>query len=100
LHLSKYFNWGNARLGDAEDFVLKFSLDTVTGKASLTGNQGVEEVSVFAVADGLTFIETLPTGAIQTTTVTKNGSSVHSRHTIIAGDLAPSQYFGQCKGHP
>jgi len=45
---------------------------------------------------GITLIEVLPTGAVQTTTIAKDGRSVHSRHSIIIGDLVPSQYFGQC----
>ncbi len=43
-------------------------------------------------------IEKLPTGALQTTTVLKDGSAVHSRHTALSDNqLAPSQYYGKCQ---
>jgi hypothetical protein len=92
----KFFAWNDAKPGEAKDFVLKFSLDTLTKKAFLTGNQGVEEVRVVNGDGGITFIEVLDTGAVQTTTISKDGRSVHSRHTIMFGELVPSQYVGQC----
>ena len=92
----KLFEWEKPCLQDAKDFVLKFSVDTVTQKAFLTGNQGVEEVSVVIGDTGILFLEILPTGAVQATTVSNSGSSVHSRHTIIADHLVATQYFGKC----
>jgi hypothetical protein len=91
----KLYEWEKPGLQDA-NFVLKFSVDTVTQKGFLTGNQGVTEVSVVIGDSGITFLEILPTGVVQATTVSNSGSSVHSRHTIIADHLLPSQYFGKC----
>ena len=34
---------------------------------------------------------------VQTTTMNKKGKAVHSRHTLIAGEFVPSQYYGTCK---
>ncbi len=42
-------------------------------------------------------LELLSTGAVQTTTIDINNKSVHSRHTLMFGDLMPSQYYGRCK---
>jgi hypothetical protein len=80
-----------------EQFSLEFTLDTVTRKAVLVGNSGMSDVDVVAGSQGLTFQERLGTGAVQTTTITNDGSSVHSRHTVIGGKLTPSQYYGTCR---
>jgi hypothetical protein len=41
-------------------------------------------------------MEELNGGVVQTTTVANDGKSVHSRHTIIGGEMKPSQYYGEC----
>jgi hypothetical protein len=92
----KHFDWKDAKLDEASDFVLSFSFDAQNKQAFLTDKQGTEEVNFVSGAAGITFIEVLPTGAVQTTTVSKGGKSVHSRHTIVLGKLVPSQYFGEC----
>ena len=92
----KYFNADDKRLKDAKGFSLQFSVDTVTEKAVLIGNQGLEDVVFLDGIYGVTFLEYLVTGAVQTTTISKSGISVHSRHTLISGDLLPSQYYGSC----
>lgn len=79
-------------------FKLQFLADSITGKAVLVGDQGGEEVLMIPGTFGLSFIEKLPTGALQTTTVLKDGSAVHSRHTALSDNqLAPSQYYGKCQ---
>ena len=82
----------------AKDFVLEFNRDTVTGDAFLVGNSGLNQVFAYVGNDGVTFLESLVTGAVQSTTITTSGSAVHSRHSIIVGDLVPSQYYGNCEG--
>ncbi len=82
---------------DAKGFKLEFTLDNATGKAYMVGNAGLSDVFVTKGSEGLTFLETLPTGAVQSTTVSWNGESVHSRHSMIQGALVPSQYYGRCK---
>ena len=80
-----------------EQFQLEFALDTSTRRAVLIGNAGLADVDFYNGDQGVTFQERLPTGAIQTTTIThKDGSSVHSRHSIVLGQLAPTQYYGKC----
>ena len=81
----------------AEKLSLGFALDTITGKAVISGNRGVSNVAVVRSDEAITFQETLDGGAVQSTTITKNGSSVHSRHTMRLGKLTPAQYYGTCK---
>ena len=81
----------------AGKFSLEFAADTITGKAVMIGNDGMADVAVVSGNQGITFQETLGSGAVQTTTITKDGSSVHSRHTMMSGKLIPSQYYGTCK---
>jgi len=73
-------------------------------KAYVEGSGGLADVQYYAGYKGFTFLEALPSGAIQTTTVTAMSkgnplspqlSAVHSRHTVIT-DLVPSQYYGTC----
>ena len=78
-------------------FSLKFTVNTVTNKAVLIGNLGVEDVTFVSGDEGITFLEYLPTGAVQTTTVSKGGASVHSRHTLMASKSTASQYSGSCR---
>src|SRR3954465_15813093 len=79
-----------------ETFQLEFALDTATKKGVLIGNAGLSDVEVHNGDQGITFQERLPTGAIQTTTIThSDGSSVHSRHSMILGQLTPTQYYGR-----
>jgi hypothetical protein len=81
-----------------DDFDLEFLLDDVTGKAVLVGNYGLADVAVHTGPSGLTFMETVPSGVVQTTTIAKDGASVHSRHSIGPNSkLWPSQYYGRCK---
>jgi len=49
---------------------------------------------------GVTFLEKLTAGVVQTTTVANDGRSVHSRHTIIGKEMVPSQYYGYCRAIP
>jgi hypothetical protein len=81
----------------AVKFSLEFVADAITKKAVIMGNNGMSDVAVVGGKQGITFQETLGSGAVQTTTIANNGSSVHSRHTMMGGDLVPSQYYGTCK---
>jgi hypothetical protein len=79
-----------------QDFQMLFALDDTTGKASLTGRNGVAEVAAIAGDRALTFLERLPSGAIQITTIDAGGHSVHSRHILAGESLVPSQSYGTC----
>lgn len=69
------------------------------GKATATGNNGSSAVVGIwnKSGEGVSFVEVTPDGNVMTTVVDSKGTSIHSRHTIIAGQVAPSQYYGSCK---
>jgi hypothetical protein len=76
---------------------MEFAYDDLTGKAVMIGHQGVADVEIHMGPSGVTFSEKLLAGVVQTTTVSNDGRSVHSRHTIIGKEMVPSQYYGQCR---
>ena len=83
------------RLSSKSPLRIEFIVDG-TGHAFAVG-RNVYPVKVIPGDNGITFLEVLVTGAVQTTTINKQGKAVHSRHTIIAGELVPSQYYGTCE---
>jgi hypothetical protein len=78
-------------------FRLTFLIDTSARKAYIIGNVGSSEVSLVPNADGLTLVEITGSGNVMTTAITSKGKSVHSRGSIMSGDLIPSQYYGSCQ---
>lgn len=85
---------GNKKV--SEKFELVFVVDLNTSKSYLIGNNGTKEVKVFAFDDKVNFLEVTATGNFMVTTIDAELSSVHSRNTVIAGKLVPSQYYGEC----
>ena len=82
----------------AGKFALRFTLDTLTDEAFIVGNNGLADVVPIANSYGITFVEKTNSGNIMTTTInTTDGESVHSRNSIIAGGLVPTQYYGNCE---
>ncbi len=84
------------------DFVFD-SIDLKKGKARMIGNQGATDVSVFATAEGISFIEKSDVGNVFFTTVfydcvkdTQDYIVVHSRHLggFVADKPMPSQWHG------
>ena len=59
--------------------------------------RNVHPFKVIPGDNGITFLEMLITGAVQTTTMNKEEKAMHSRHTLIAGQLVPSEYYGNWK---
>jgi len=98
--LSYYCSYPNYNDEDgsskSDSFNLEFRYDTVTEDAFMVGNNGLSKVGAIKKNEGITFLELLSTGAVQTTTIANNNKSVHSRHTLLWGDLMPSQYYGKC----
>jgi len=82
-----------------EKFILTFIIDKENGKAYILGNVGSDEVLMVSkkTGDGFTFIEVTPAGNVMTTTVDSKGGTVHSRNTVIDGELVPGQYYGTCE---
>ena len=67
-----------------------------TGHAFAVG-RFVAPIKVISGDSAITFLEVLKTGAVHTTTINKRGKAVHSRDTFIAGELVPSQNYGNCE---
>ena len=91
----KHVSPETTRLSSKSPLRTEFMVDA-TGRAFGVGRY-VYPVKVLPGNNGITFLEVLVTGAVQTTTINKKGKAVHSRHTLIAGDFVPSQYYGTCK---
>jgi hypothetical protein len=85
----------NGVTGDQE-LAFTFTVDDVTGKAAVIGGAVRSNVEIFAGTGSITFLERLPSGAVQITSIDSSGSSVHSRHRLIGGQLLPSQSYGRC----
>ena len=86
--------------GTQSNFKVVFDLDTISKKSFMKGKNGISEVLNIPGAEGISFIEKLATGAVQTTTIvllpeSQLGNAVHSRHSLISG-LVPSQNYGVC----
>ena len=79
-------------------FVLIFVVDNENGKAAIVGNSWSEEVTIIANdGGGLTFVEITVSGNVMTTTCDSSGKSVHSRNSVLLGELIPSQFYGRCE---
>ena len=78
-------------------FVLTFIVDSKNDKAYIVGDQGSDEVHILSSGAGLSFIEITPIGNVMSTTIDSNLRSVHSRNTVIGGELIPTQYYGTCQ---
>ena len=94
--------WANPRAGtisEAKDFTLEFLIDRTLQTAYMVGNNGIAEVRMVTGSSGMTFLEVLVTGAVQSTTIDHGGGAVHSRHTMMGlkDEVFPSQYYGTCR---
>lgn len=78
------------------------SIDRANRSARIIGNAGAEDLGASYGADLVSFIEVVPVGSINLTTVyawrDKAGrfKAVHSRHTAVGGP-SPSQAYGYCQ---
>ncbi len=88
---------GNHKVTDK--FVLTFIVDMTKKTAIMLGSQGTEEVTLIpsGVGEGISFIEITGAGNVMTTAIDSKGNSVHSRNTIINGEIVPTQYYGKCE---
>ncbi|WP_338549061.1 hypothetical protein [Roseovarius phycicola] len=74
-----------------------FKVDTISQKAYMQGNAGFVAVEIFVGESAFSFTEKLSSGAIQTTTVMRDGQAVHSRNTVLFGEIVAAQHFGNCE---
>ena len=80
----------------SNSFVLTFIVDSDSDNAYMMGNQGTEDVILIAGDDKVTFIEVTDTKNVMSTTIDSVSNSVHSRNTVLFGELVASQYYGSC----
>jgi trans-2-enoyl-CoA reductase len=77
----------------AKSFKFEFAYDDLTRKGVVIGaTQANVDVHIGSAA--VSFMEKLETGAVQTTTISSSGDSVHSRHSVASekdGKMIPSQ---------
>lgn len=78
-------------------FELNFIVDKADGKSYLLGNNGSSEVKLLKSSDQLAFLEVTATGNIMTTAIDSKLNSVHSRNSVMFGEILPSQYYGKCE---
>jgi len=82
------------------DFDLKFVLDADSEKAYMVGNNGAADVIYLINPSGesISFVEITPSQNVMTTTISPiSGESVHSRNSVLLGEMIPSQYYGKCE---
>ncbi len=96
---TEYVSKDTVKSETVEPFILTYV--ATPQQTLLVGNNGSAEVDWYYGEVAVTFTENLISGAVQTTTIDVMGNSnpypaVHSRHTILAGMMLPSQYYGAC----
>ena len=72
-----------------------FIIDKVSKKNYMLGKRSVE-VAMFRSPGQIAFIERTVSGNVMTTSITDDLSSVHSRNSVVYGQIVPSQYYGKC----
>ena len=76
---------------------LEFIYDQPQNRAYSVGNNGISDVYAYSGSEVVSFLEFLPTGAVQTTTIDARGRAVHSRHTYsTSSGFIQSQSTGLC----
>lgn len=80
-----------------EIFEINFIVDKAAGKSYILGNNGIAEVKLLESSDQLAFFEVTASGNVMTTAIDSKLDSVHSRNSVVFGEMLPSQYYGKCK---
>jgi hypothetical protein len=82
---------------EEKPFELKYIIDRTTKKAYIVGNNGSAQVTEIPNLGGVSFLEVTGSGNIMVTAITSDGDAVHSRHSMDAKKIIPTQYYGKCK---
>ena len=53
-------------------------------------------VNIHIGDSAFSFMEQVGYGTVQTTTITRDGLAVHSRNTVLLGEIVAAQHFGRC----
>lgn len=101
IHSELSVDTGDIQVRKDRDFQLTFS--RIDGDEwVMTGNVGTVPLVTIAGRGVIQFIEQTQWGTLNLTQVSLNDvggifRAIHSRHTIIAGEMAPSQWLLACK---
>jgi hypothetical protein len=76
---------------------LEFVHEAGSRQAFMVGNAGLSQVIPIEGSTVVSFLEILVTGAVQTTTIARDGAAVHSRHSYASNRFLQSQYVGTCQ---
>lgn len=98
LIVCKYHKFASIQKVDqvVEILQLTFSVELESSYAKVIRTNSERDVQLYPSGGGFTFVEITEDENVLSTTVDVHGKSVHSRNTIIAGDLVPSQFYGSC----
>ena len=80
------------------DLKLVFLIDA-NENGEMVNSDGKSEVAVdmmYSPSGGVAFIEKKSGADVRTTSIDKEGRSVHSRNIIVNGQILPAQYYGRC----
>ena len=78
--------------------IVRFLVDNADKKAYVLGNNGSSEVAALRGPMGnVSFVELTDAGNVISTTIMSDGTSVHSRNSVVFSDLVASQYYGKCE---
>jgi hypothetical protein len=83
-----------------DDLKLVFLVDNSNETAKLVGSDGRSDANVdmlYSPSGGIAFIEKKSGADVMTTSIDKDGRSVHSQNIIVDGQISPAQYYGKCK---
>lgn len=79
-----------------DEFNFRILWDAEKNIAYIQGTVGTSPLEIIASDTQVSFIEITNTKNIMVTTIGNGGKAVHSRNSIIMGELVPSQYYGTC----
>lgn len=79
-----------------EQMLLIFKIDTISQRGFMEGNAGIVDVNIHIGDSAFSFMEQVGSGTVQTTTITRDGLAVHSRNTVLLGEIVAAQHFGRC----
>lgn len=82
-----------------DDLKLVFLVDSSNETAKMVSGDGRTDAGVdmiYSPSGGMAFIEKKSGADVLTTSIDKRGRSVHSRNSIVDGQISPAQYYGRC----
>ena len=98
LLISANPSWSDEEgIHEANDFNLTFIVDGENDTAYMVGNNGSAEIAILSSGGNINCLEVTGTGNMMTTTIDSKLKSVHSRNSVLFGDLIASQYYGSCE---